>query len=294
MNKKTKVLLILFLLIILVIIICLNVLKKEKIEIIFNSSGGSTVESIIIEKGTPFKIMAFPTREGYKFVGWVDKYGNQVFEGAIFDSEKITLYAKWEKEEENIDLDIKEDDKIVEDAQNKDGPVKEPIKESVKEYYCSKDYTLNGTKCIKTITKNATVKNVCPKGYADWGKNMCFDESSKVVPDYMVCPDGTVRDGLSERCYTEPLEYDKSKCESLSLYWYLGVCYSNWKSVTCKNGESITVSANSTDPSDKSVTFYCGGKYKTGTNQYICPKDYTLKGSKCYKTETINASVRYK
>ena len=64
---------------------------KEAIIITFDTKGGSKINNITINKDTELTLPKDPTRNGYKFKGWVDN--------KALLAEDTTLYAVWEKVE---------------------------------------------------------------------------------------------------------------------------------------------------------------------------------------------------
>ena len=71
---------------------------KEAITITFDTKGGSIIDSITIGKDTKLTLPKGPTRDGYKFKGWVDKNETPICNKALL-TEDTTLYAVWEKVE---------------------------------------------------------------------------------------------------------------------------------------------------------------------------------------------------
>lgn len=71
---------------------------KEAITITFDTKGGSIIDSITIGKDTKLTLPKGPTRDGYKFKGWVDKNETPIYNKALL-TEDTTLYAVWEKVE---------------------------------------------------------------------------------------------------------------------------------------------------------------------------------------------------
>ena len=120
----------------------------KTITIKFDSKGGSKVKDIIIHENVKLKLPTEPSKAGYKFVGWEDKNGTPIYNDALL-SEDTTLYAKWEKIKDN---------------------------KNTLSYYCESGYVLNGTKCTKTETKNATGR--CPQGFSAgaWDYDYCTTE----------------------------------------------------------------------------------------------------------------------
>lgn len=76
------------------------VTEQQKIEVIFNSKGGSSVQSVEIEKGSKVTKPTDPTRSGYTFAGWYTTENCSAGSEFNFDTqlnEATTLYAKWEE-----------------------------------------------------------------------------------------------------------------------------------------------------------------------------------------------------
>ena len=75
-------------------------------EVIFNSDGGSAVDTQIVKYGEKAVKPEDPTMKGYNFLGWFDKDGN-LFD---FDTEithKTELTAQWEKKDYIIASDLR-------------------------------------------------------------------------------------------------------------------------------------------------------------------------------------------
>ena len=71
---------------------------SNTITITFDTKGGSKINSITINKDTELTLPKEPTRDGYKFKGWVDKNETPIYNKALL-AEDTTLYAVWEKVE---------------------------------------------------------------------------------------------------------------------------------------------------------------------------------------------------
>lgn len=69
--------------------------KIQKYAIIFNSDGGSSVSSLEVDENGLVKRPSDPTRDGYKFVGWLLNGKDYDFNTPV--SGNLTLTAKWEK-----------------------------------------------------------------------------------------------------------------------------------------------------------------------------------------------------
>ena len=66
----------------------------------FDSDGGTEVKDITLKENEPLKLPSSPTKEGYKFLYWVDSHNNPINDGVIFNgnSKEIVLLAIWEKQ----------------------------------------------------------------------------------------------------------------------------------------------------------------------------------------------------
>ena len=91
--------------------------KVETITITFDSKGGSTVDSITINKGAELILPKDPTYAGYTFKGWYDINETSIHNNVLLEKD-TTLYAKWEKipevkpepkKEEKISLSLSRD-----------------------------------------------------------------------------------------------------------------------------------------------------------------------------------------
>ncbi len=71
----------------------------ETITITFDTRGGTNIDSITINKGAELTLPSNPTYNGYKFVNWEDANGSLIGNNTKFE-ESTTIYAKWEKVEE--------------------------------------------------------------------------------------------------------------------------------------------------------------------------------------------------
>ena len=66
----------------------------------FDSNGGSVVSNQTVNKNTTIKEPEEPQKEGYNFAGWfTDKELTEKFDFSTKITKNITLYAKWENEE---------------------------------------------------------------------------------------------------------------------------------------------------------------------------------------------------
>ena len=90
-------------------------------EVIFNSDGGSAVDTQIVKYGEKVVKPEDPTMKGYNFLGWFDKDGNPF----DFDTEithKTELKAQWEKKDYIIASDLRINGDTANLADGKDYP----------------------------------------------------------------------------------------------------------------------------------------------------------------------------
>ena len=90
-------------------------------EVIFNSDGGSAVDTQIVKYGEKAVKPEDPTMKGYNFLGWYDKDGNPF----DFDTEithKTELKAQWEKKDYIIASDLRVNGDTANLADGKDYP----------------------------------------------------------------------------------------------------------------------------------------------------------------------------
>ena len=99
-------------------------------------------------------------------------------------------------------------------------------------YYCESGYVLNGTKCTKTETKNAT--GVCPQGYSAgaWDNDYCTTEIDPEEEYRCIDKNGykasdAVLDSVTNDCYYKK-DYPESNpfyCSNHGRVYYNGYCY---------------------------------------------------------------------
>ena len=220
----------------------------------FDSDGGSKVDDLIIECDKELTLPESPTKEGYKFVSWIDKNDTPILDKALLTCEDITLKAKWEKEE--ITSTKKESSKTTTTTTSKKA-------EKQKVYKCPEGYTLSGTKCTKTDVVSA-------------------DKS---------CSRGTVH-GTS--CVIQLPEQDPTwTCpENYSLQ--VGYVPGNgYKVCADRYGSTQTIAPKcSRDRTYDATSHMCTGLAKVGDVVYSCnAPGYTLDGETCVKTTTIDATL---
>ena len=99
--------------------------------IIFDTDGGSNIDSIKVESNKTILLPVNPKKEGYVFSGWIDEGGNAITKDILVDKD-MKLKATW----------------------------KEP-------YTCPTDCTPieNGSKCTKEVTTDMVSTSFCPSGY---------------------------------------------------------------------------------------------------------------------------------
>lgn len=173
--------------------------NEEMMTVTFDSNGGTKVASITFKKGEALNLPPNPTRSGYTFVRWEDRHATPIYNGALIDGD-ITLKAIWEKN---------------------------AVKKIT--YTCPSGYTLDGTKCNKTV--NALSK--CPadtKTYND--KCILVTYSSRTEPE-KACGSKTVHVGNG---HTVSFEGELFKLgTSFCFYGVVTDSYEQQNSTNCTN-----------------------------------------------------------
>ena len=245
----------------------------KTITIKFDSKGGSKVKDIIIHENVKLKLPTEPSKAGYKFVGWEDKNGTPIYNDALL-SEDTTLYAKWKKIEEN-----KTSSKEQTQTDNK----------NTVSYYCESGYVLNGTKCTKTETKNATGR--CPQGYSAgaWDYDYCKTEIDPEEEYRCTDIDKTsykaseaVLDSTTNDCYyrKDYAESDPLYCSKHGRVYYNGYCYyASFDANKVKYCPSGTL--NSSGMCDLQIK-----------KVFKCENGWKLENKKCTKTTVVDAKKK--
>ncbi len=103
MEKKNKLIAVLLAVIILlvILIVCVIIFKKTYYTVTFNTDGGSKIEQIKVEENDTFELPKNPSKDGYTFVGWINKEGRLVTNSFKLDSD-INLKAMWISNKDEI------------------------------------------------------------------------------------------------------------------------------------------------------------------------------------------------
>ena len=246
----------------------------KTITIKFDSKGGSKVKDIVIHENVKLKLPTEPSKTGYKFVGWEDKNGTPIYNDALL-SEDTTLYAKWKKLEENKTTTTTKEHTQTDNK-------------NTVSYYCESGYVLNGTKCTKTETKNATGR--CPQGYSAgaWDYDYCTteldpEEEYRCMDKMGYKESEAVLDSTTNDCYYKKdyAESDPMYCSSHGRVYYNGHCYyAKYKA------EFITYCAGGANVNSSGM---CDVKMK---KVFTCEKGWKLENKNCTKTTVVDAKKK--
>ena len=155
----------------------------ETITITFDSRGGSKVDSITINKGTELTLPSNPTYKGYRFVTWETANGTPVYDKALL-SESMTLYAKWEKIQEEKPQSSKPEETISLSVDNKylhrRGTIKTAkVTANVQNSSNGKvTYSLSSTACAKIDSSTGVIT---AKTESEIGSNIQICEAGETV-----------------------------------------------------------------------------------------------------------------
>ena len=272
----------------------------ETFTVKFDSKGGNKIDDVILNKGEKLKLPKNPVRSGYKFIVWEDKNETPIYEDALLDGD-ITLYAKWKKittqNNTKPNSNKVEPEKPNTDKPNTEKPNTEKPTEIV--YYCDNGYTLEGTKCIKTLTETASIVTSCKSPYNLKVDNKCININEK-TDLVKTCKkynnyDGMVAQGVP-LCFYNPLSDapDYNTCRSRYHYnsnvgFYNGKCYENkfgsdYITYACPSGYSEFYPSATSNP-------VCGKSIDV-EKSYVCDSGYERKGKNCVKTIVIDAKQK--
>ena len=240
----------------------------------FDSKGGSEVKDIVIYENVKLKLPTEPSKSGYKFVGWEDKNGTPIYNGALL-SEDTTLYAKWKK--------IKENKTTTKEKTQKDN-------KNTVSYYCESGYVLNGTKCTKTETKNATGR--CPQGFSAgaWDYDYCTteidpEEEYRCIDKMGYKESEAVLDSTTNYCYYRK-DYAVSDPTNCSSHGHGRVYYNGYCYYAKYEAEFITYCAGGANVNSSGM---CDLRMKKVFN---CENGWTLENKKCTKTTVVDAKKK--
>lgn len=250
----------------------------KTITIKFDSKGGSEVKDIVIYENVKLKLPTEPSKAGYKFVLWEDKNGTPIYNDALL-SEDTTLYAKWEKIEENK---TKTTTTTKEHTQTDN--------KNTVSYYCESGYVLNGTKCTKTETKNATGK--CPQGFSAgaWDYDYCTteidpEEEYRCIDKMGYKESEAVLDSTTNYCYYRK-DYAVSDPIDCSSHGHGRVYYNGYCYYAKYPAEFITYCAGGANVNSSGM---CDLRMKKVFN---CENGWTLENKKCTKTTVVDAKKK--
>ena len=78
-------------------------IEAEKYTVTFNTNGGNSIDSVLVEKGKKVSEPTNPTKEGFMFLGWYSDIGLTAkynFDTTV--TSNINLYSKWEENTKSI------------------------------------------------------------------------------------------------------------------------------------------------------------------------------------------------
>lgn len=202
---------------------------------------GTILTEITLTEGDKLQLPTAPQKEEYNFISWINNDGLEIENNTILKPKNITLYAKYE--------------------------------EKKYEYYCENGYTLNETKCTKTLTLSPKIIETCPDGYISAGKDMCFE---LIINQELICPEGTTRYDSFHSCLGEIVDLVDPYCGYAGHTWVNNVCYDKVP-IKCKAGGVLCNGTN-----EKDMKCYCtGGQIKSSTKTVVCDDNFKLENGKC-------------
>lgn len=280
--------------------------KAKTVTTKFDTDGGNVIDNIVIEKGDNILLPVNPTREGYIFVGWLDKDGKIVNKN-IKVSSNITLKAQWIKKgiktstiKFNTDGGTNVENIIVEKGKLIMLPTN-PTKEG---YAFAGWVDENGNAITEgtIVNKNMTIKATwkqpydCPSDCTPIGDgSKCTKTTTKDLVVYSGCPTGT--ETIEKFCSSHKKQISIGFGED-QFYETVGImCDNNPKGFCVDYKGRYTIASDScpsgyykyTEIEGLGAAYGCAKKYDKGGSG--CPSGYTKNGNKCTKTETISCKA---
>lgn len=98
----------------------------------------TTYKTLTVDCDSELHLPAAPSKEGYNFISWVDKNETPILEGALLTCDDVTLYANFEKQEEEKKFKVyfyNDDEKLFAIQEIKCGDELNILEEPTKEGY---------------------------------------------------------------------------------------------------------------------------------------------------------------
>ncbi len=156
-------------------------------EVIFNSDGGSAVDTQIVKYGEKVVKPEDPTMKGYNFLGWFDKDGNP-FDFDTQITHKTELTARWEKKTYTVTFDpnggkVEPTSKTVTfDAAYGDLPTPTRTHHTFKGWYLGTDKVTEAT--IVRTAENHTLRAAWSRSYHALTINYVDKKGNPVADSY--------------------------------------------------------------------------------------------------------------
>lgn len=176
-------------------------IPDEKCIVVFDSNGGTEVESQTITKHSSATEPPSPTKPGYHFIGWTLNSINYDFSNEV--TENITLLANWEKTEFLVIFDPNGGSMIAPQTVAKGETATEPVN-SLRDGYTFIEWQLNGNSYDFNTPVTEDVLLV-----AKWRKNITpIQDSTPPVPSTEPEPSGPthISDPIPETVPNPPVE----------------------------------------------------------------------------------------
>ena len=269
----------------------LEINKNYKVQIYYpitkyktlNNNVNKQITNYLKEFKNNIKSSTIPINQYYYLIILYEKYEYKNYISFVFHIEDFTGGAHPNHRIYTVVYDIKEDKTTTKEETK----TKKDNKNKVS-YYCESGYVLNGTKCTKTETKNAT--GVCPQGYSAraWDNDYCTTEIDPEEEYRCIDKNGykasdAVLDSVTNDCYYKK-DYPESNpiyCSNHGRVYYNGYCYyAKFKA------EFITYCAGG-------VNVNSSGMCDLRMNKvFNCENGWTLENKKCTKTIVVDAKKR--
>ena len=240
-----------------------NTNTPKTFKVTFDSKGGSAVSPVTVECGKELKLPANPTKSGYTFGHWEDKFGTPILEGALFTCDgDVNLYAVWDEVKKEVTYSCPTGYELVDT--NKCVEKKNWIK------VCKDGWKEVNGECVNPSSPNPKGTRTCPsKSYNGWTGTGTYYEAG---PGYCGYQELSSYIGQKDNC--------KNNGGTLAAnnHCYKHIEMNNY-TVTCASGEK-KFAAQVIAPGNG------GGCYQVEDMKITCEEGYTLNYTynKCVKT----------
>lgn len=277
--------------------------------VVYNTDGGSSVESETVHDMETIHMPAAPTKDGHRFLGWYTTDKNNLMQpGDVFNvTDSVTINAKWIAQYkysfDNNDGNVYEVAYTVVDDGTEITFTLEPNRDGFNFKGWSDGVSTYKTGATYTITSNVTFVAVWAELYyyyydkndgipTDWDESLLpkVESGTEITVKDEISLDGNVFKGwqVGEEIYQPGDKYTITSNVTFTAVWnpIYSYGYEGFEAVLVENGEKVTIQ-NALEA--EGCTF---AGWSDGTSVYQPGYEYTISGD-VYFTPVWNVTVTY-